>query len=156
MERLTIMTPKGAALKMDATYPNETAAKKDLMKKYLVAVDRLAAYEDTGLEPVEIITGKELAEIACAMNLLKKYQEIGSPDRLRELAQADKEGRCIVLPTESINARYDVADMLADFKEEAEYVDLSVGIFGITWAESEMLQSIINALNLGREVDEKH
>lgn len=54
---------------------------------------RLSAYEDTGLEPEEIITGKELAEIACAMNLLKKYQEIGSLDHLRELAQADKEGR---------------------------------------------------------------
>ena len=59
---------------------------------------RLAAYEDTGLEPEEIITGKELAEIACGMELLKKYQELGNLDSLRELAEADKEGRCVVLP----------------------------------------------------------
>ena len=61
---------------------------------------RLAAYEDTGLEPEEIITGKELTEIACGLELLKKYQEIGNFDRLRELAEADKEGRCAVLPVE--------------------------------------------------------
>ena len=59
---------------------------------------RLAAYEDTGLEPEEIITGKELAEIACAMELLRKYQELGPVDRLRELVEADKEERCVVLP----------------------------------------------------------
>lgn len=59
---------------------------------------RLAAYEDTGLEPEEIITGKELAEIACGLEQLKKYQELGNVDRLRELAEADKEKRCVVLP----------------------------------------------------------
>ena len=29
---------------------------------------------------------------------LKKYQELGDYDRLRKLAQADREGRCVVLP----------------------------------------------------------
>ncbi len=29
---------------------------------------------------------------------LKKYQELGDYDRLRELAQADRDGRCVVLP----------------------------------------------------------
>lgn len=84
MERLTIMTPKGPALKMDATYPNETAAKKDLMKKYLVAVDRLAAYEDTGLEPETV---SKIRDVVLDVS--------GDIDRLRELAQADKEGRWI-------------------------------------------------------------
>ena len=54
MERLTIKTQKGAALKMDDTYPNEASARTDLMRRYHVAMDRLAAYEDTGLEPEEI------------------------------------------------------------------------------------------------------
>lgn len=71
---------------------------------------RLAAYEDTGLDPEDIITGKEMAEIACAMNLLKEYQEIGTPDRLRELAQADKEGRCVVLPCKLGDTTFVVAN----------------------------------------------
>ena len=30
--------------------------------------------------------------------MLEKYQAIGNYDRLRELAEADKDGRCVVLP----------------------------------------------------------
>ncbi len=58
--------------------------------------ERLKAYEDTGLEPEEVnsvklaLMGKSVAEV-------KEFE--GVPiDRLRELAQADKEGRCEVLP----------------------------------------------------------
>lgn len=60
------------------------------------AIDRLAAYEDTKLEPEEI---KSLqVEYAVNLKVLESYRSIGSVDRLRELAQADKEGRCVVLP----------------------------------------------------------
>lgn len=60
------------------------------------AIDRLAAYEDTKLEPEEI---KSLqAEYAVNLKVLESYRSIGSVDRLRELAQADKEGRCVVPP----------------------------------------------------------
>lgn len=58
--------------------------------------ERLAAYEDTGLTPEEVnaakvaLMGKTLAEIT-------EFE--GVPiDRLRELAEADKAGRCVVLP----------------------------------------------------------
>lgn len=54
MERLTVRTPKGAALEMGDLYLNEGAARADLMERYLVAVERLAAYEDTGLTPEEV------------------------------------------------------------------------------------------------------
>lgn len=54
------------------------------------AIDRLAAYEDTELEPEEI---KSLqAEYAVNLKVLESYRNLGSVDRLRELAQADKEG----------------------------------------------------------------
>lgn len=46
MERLTIRTPKGAALIMGDSYENEAAARADLMQRFLIAVNRLAAYED--------------------------------------------------------------------------------------------------------------
>lgn len=58
------------------------------------AVDRLAAYEDTGLEPEDFKrTFTEDALLKLTGQLLGV-----TPDRLRELAQADKEGRCVVLP----------------------------------------------------------
>lgn len=58
--------------------------------------ERLKAYEDTGLEPEEVnsvklaLMGKSVAEV-------KEFEGIPI-DRLRELAQADREGRCVVLP----------------------------------------------------------
>lgn len=52
------------------------------------AVDRLAAYEDTGLEPEDFKrTFTEDALLKLTGQLLGV-----TPDRLRELAQADKEG----------------------------------------------------------------
>lgn len=54
MERLTVMTDKGAALVMGGPYESEQAVRDDLMERYKVAVDRLAAYEDTGWTPEDI------------------------------------------------------------------------------------------------------
>lgn len=58
----------------------------------------LQAYRATGLTPEEVLTGKELAEIACAMNLLKEYQGFGTIEHFRELVQAEQDGRLVVLP----------------------------------------------------------
>lgn len=55
---------------------------------------RLAAYEDTGLEPEEF---KQAFTEGAIMQLAGQSLGI-MPDRLRELAQADREGRCVVLP----------------------------------------------------------
>ena len=57
-------------------------------------VDRLAAYEDTGLEPEDI---KRAFNEAAVLKLAGQALGI-TPDRLRELAQADREGRCVVPP----------------------------------------------------------
>lgn len=45
-------------------------------KEYLSIVQKLKAYEDTGLEPGEILTGVQLAEIACMQIRFKKMQEL--------------------------------------------------------------------------------
>lgn len=59
-------------------------------------LDRLAAYEDTGLEPEEIAKIREDVETGYLKSTARRY---GIPvDRLRELAKADREGRCVVLP----------------------------------------------------------
>lgn len=59
-------------------------------------VDRLAAYEDTGLEPEEIEKIKQDVEDGYLKSTARRYGIDVS--RLRELAQADREGRCVVLP----------------------------------------------------------
>lgn len=55
-------------------------------------VDRLAAYEDTGLEPEEIKDN---------MEMFRAYRHICAghePEHIRDLIQAEKDGRLIVLP----------------------------------------------------------
>lgn len=61
------------------------------------AIMRLAAYEDSGITPAEV---KSLwAEWNVMMSVLNS---IGSYDRLRELAEADRDGRVIITdPTDT-------------------------------------------------------
>nr|DAH75048.1 MAG TPA: hypothetical protein [Caudoviricetes sp.] len=57
---------------------------------------RLAAYEDTGLEP-ESVEALKLSMMGKAISEITEFD--GLPiDRLRELAEADKDGRLVVLP----------------------------------------------------------
>ena len=56
-------------------------------------MDRLARYEDTRLFPAEVHS--MYGEWDAMMSVLNS---IGSYDRLRELAEADKDGRVVVLP----------------------------------------------------------
>lgn len=59
-------------------------------------VDRLAAYEDTGLYP-ESVEALKLSMMGKAISEITEFD--GLPiDRLRELAEADKGGRVVVLP----------------------------------------------------------
>lgn len=84
MERLTYFDGGKWRLKIgDTEYSGE-------------AVDRLAAYEDTGLEPEEIEKIKQDVEDGYLKSTARRYRIDVS--RLRELAQADREGRCVVLP----------------------------------------------------------
>lgn len=69
-------------------------------------VDRLAAYEDTGLTPEEIkapFTEDTMINLAA--------QALGvEADRLRELAEADKDGRLVVLPCKPDGSMLDTSD----------------------------------------------
>lgn len=59
-----------------------------------IICDRLAAYEDTGLKPAEVHSMH--GEWSAMMTVLNSIG--GGYDRLRELAEADKDGRLVVLP----------------------------------------------------------
>ena len=61
-------------------------------------IERLAAYEDTGLTPEEVLPKDKADEIALKLMRLADFESLCSYDRLRELAEADKDGRVVVLP----------------------------------------------------------
>ena len=57
-------------------------------------IDRLAAYEDTGLEPEDLKKAfNETAILKLAAQVLRT-----TPDHLRDLLQAEQDGRLVVLP----------------------------------------------------------
>lgn len=57
-----------------------------------------AAYEDTGLEPEEVLPKDKADEIALKLMRLADLESLCNYTRLRELAEADKDGRLVVLP----------------------------------------------------------
>jgi hypothetical protein len=59
---------------------------------------RLGAYEDTGLTPEEVLPKDKADEIALKLMRLADLESICSYTRLRELAEADKDGRLVVPP----------------------------------------------------------
>lgn len=101
MERATQKDERGYYLVGDGIYSDEGTPEKFRGDD----VDRLAAYEDTGLEPEEITAIIGLASENCAKTAdkidqllsddkeLGEYRALGPIDRLRELAQADQEGK---------------------------------------------------------------
>ena len=94
MERITVFDGKFWAHKNFPPVKDDTVDEFVDCVKELAA--RLAAYEDTGLEP-EAVEHLKLASMGKAIAKIKEFE--GVPvNRLRELAQAEKEGRLVVLP----------------------------------------------------------
>lgn len=92
MERMTVKRKDGRW----AIENNDNAKPMEQMSKLSAALDRLAAYEDTGLEPEEVQCMVENAESRLLLYFEKQYG-IGA-GRMMELAQADREGRVKILP----------------------------------------------------------
>lgn len=92
MERLTIPDVRVDEHTTRRSVIDVAAVREHTMKIYW----RLKAYEDTGLTPEEIkapFTEDTMINLAA--------QALGvEPSRLRELAEADKDGRVVVLPPE--------------------------------------------------------
>lgn len=55
-------------------------------------------HEALGLEPEDILSETGIGKVVCELHELKKFKELGNMDRLRELVEADRAGRCVVLP----------------------------------------------------------
>ncbi len=69
---------------------------------------RLAAYEDTGLEPEEVLPKDKADGIALKLMRLADLENLCSYTHLRELAEADKDGRLVVLPCKAGDTVYEV------------------------------------------------
>ena len=64
--------------------------------------ERLALYEDTGLEPEEVLPKDKADEIALKLMRLADLESLCNYTRLRELAEADKDGRVVVPPVRPV------------------------------------------------------
>ena len=90
MERLTVKRVDGRW----ALDRKEGCSNMEQFEQFPIAINKLAAYENTGLEPEEISSA--FNEVAIT-KLMARY--LGTtPERLTELVQADKDGRALVLP----------------------------------------------------------
>ncbi len=96
---------------------------QQLIRDYLRNREDLRAYTATGLTPEEVIN---MQSEWCAM--MAVFNSIGNYDRLRELAEADKDGRLVVLPCEVGTATYYIHYSTAFYPDKSE-PEIKRGIF---------------------------
>ena len=89
--------------------------------------ERLAAYEDTGLIPAQVVNAKNIIDLAFA-------DDTSKAERIRKLLAADDEGRVVVLPCKVGDTIYFVnAKQILEFTVVGYAVDET----GISWVYSE-------------------
>lgn len=101
--------------------------------------DRLASYEDTGVEPEAV----ETVKLALAAKHMVDLETLNNTpiSRLVELAEADKDGRVVVLPCKVGETVYFVnAKQILEFTVVGYAVDET----GISWVHSEHVDKIGN------------
>lgn len=121
MERLTIPDVRVDEHTIRRSVIDVAAVREHTMKIYW----RLKAYEDTGLTPEEIkapFTEDTMINLAA--------QALGvEPSRLRELAEADKDGRVVVLPCKVGQRVFALMDMDKHISEcEVTQIGMGNGI----------------------------
>lgn len=121
-----------------------------------VLQDRIAAYEETGLTPEEVLPKDKADEIALKLMRLADLESFCNYTRLRELVKADRDGRLVVLPCKVGDRLYEVTGR----KTISVYIvrAIRVELFGlfIEWdiVEGFVWQSLsgINAGEIGKTV----
>lgn len=88
--------------------------------------DRLAAYEDSACAPEEVLPKDKADEIALKLMRLADLESLCSYTRLRELAEADKDGRLVVLPCKVGDTVYEVTSRktISEYRVKAIRVEL--------------------------------
>ena len=111
-----------------------------------VIMMRLAAYEDTGLTPEEVA-----ALVKDWSDLCTIVGECGGIDRMRELAEADKDGRLVVLPCKAGDTVYEVTSRktISEYRVKAIRVELFC-----TFIEWDIVAGFVDKSIFGVPVDE--
>ena len=114
--------------------PTSNGFGKDIFRKMVRDLyGRLKAYEDTGLTPEEVTAMVKDWSDRCTI-----VGECGGIDRLRELAEADKEGRCIIPPCKVGETVYFVnAKQILEFAVVGYAVDET----GISWVHIDAIMA---------------
>ena len=88
--------------------------------------DRLAAYEDSGCAPEEVLPKDKADEIALKLMRLADLESLCSYTRLRELAEADRDGRLVVPPCKAGDTVYEVTSRktISEYRVKAIRVEL--------------------------------
>lgn len=98
-----------------------------------------AWYSDTGTEADRLHFIAETEDILADCTV----------DRLRELIEADRDGRCIVLPEVDSKTRSVFCESMHDVFTEWSQCDPSTGIYGMTEEERGLASAIMAALERG-------
>ena len=97
MERLTQRLRTGEVL-MALNYEEKYTEQEWIC----VLQDRLAAYEESGCAPEEVLPKDKADEIAMKLMRLADLESLCSYDRLRELGESDKDERVVALPVKPV------------------------------------------------------
>ena len=143
MERLTYQDKDGGIF-----YPwerNSANGSYDIWDEegLIQQINRLAAYEDTGLEPEEIADFMKRWEQAVEIGgMLKKY----GIDHIWDIIQAEKDGRLVVLPCKVVCG---TTIWWADSNFHADPIKCEVSSFGIYTGPDGDLQLWMNCYVYG-------
>lgn len=106
------------------------------------ALMRLAAYEDSGCAPEEVFPKDKADEIAMKLMRLADLESLCSYDRLRELAEADKDGRVAVLPCKVGDKIYRIQKYFNDATLKSE-IKVKACIVGSVSIDSMMTDDMV-------------
>lgn len=106
------------------------------------ALMRLAAYEDSGCEPEEVLPKDKADEIAMKLMRLADLESLCSYDRLRELAEADKGGRAVVMPCKVGDKIYRIQKYFNDATLKSE-IKVKACIVGSVSIDSMMTDDMV-------------
>ena len=118
------------------------------MTEVVQMADRLAAYEDTGREPEEVTALGKLFDYALkeSKTLTEKLTLL---HHIRELAEADRDGRVLILPCKLGTKVYRIRYEIADYPDEP---DLEIAD---TWFTPEYREDIGKTVFLTRAEAER-
>lgn len=152
MERLTKYLASGKAT---YDYPVDCCSGVDCNDRVAksayrqTCVERLAAYEDTGLTPEEIKKIGMETEAGCVKAIAWTYGV--DINRIRELAEADKDGCVIIVPCKVGDTVYEVTSRktISEYRVKAIRVELFC-----TFIEWDIVAGFVDKSIFGVPVDE--